>query len=54
MNLIGHPVIDLQRISIANLRLNDLKEGDWRELHKSEWNAILSKHQTHKPIVNAT
>tara|TARA_B100001250_G_scaffold381537_1_gene373941 strand:+ start:458 stop:1144 length:687 start_codon:yes stop_codon:yes gene_type:complete len=29
--LIGHPVQDLQRISISNINLNGLPEGKWRE-----------------------
>ena len=39
--LLGHPVEDLQRIGIANIKLNDLKEGDWRELSKKEWISLL-------------
>tara|TARA_Y100001968_G_scaffold323312_1_gene360786 strand:+ start:268 stop:984 length:717 start_codon:yes stop_codon:yes gene_type:complete len=40
--LIGHPVQDLQRISISNINLNGLKEGEWRELLKKEWNSIIN------------
>ena len=40
--LIGHPVQDLQRISISNINLNGLKEGKWRELKTKEWNSILN------------
>ena len=39
-NLIGHPVLDLQRISISNINLNGLEEGKWRELHSKEWNSF--------------
>ena len=35
--LLGHPVIDLQRIAIGEIKLNDLKEGQWRELERQEW-----------------
>lgn len=33
---VGHPVVDLKRISIGNLGLGDLKEGQWRYLTKDE------------------
>ena len=39
---LGHPVIDLQRIAIADIYLNNLKEGNWRELEKKEWLKLLS------------
>ena len=41
-NLIGHPVQDLQRISIANINLNGLQEGKWRELQTKEWNSLIN------------
>ena len=41
-NLIGHPVQDLQRISIANINLNGLQEGKWRELQTKEWNSFIN------------
>ncbi|WP_036902648.1 MULTISPECIES: hypothetical protein [Prochlorococcus] len=34
--LLGHPVIDLQRISIGEIKIEGLKEGFWRELTKNE------------------
>ena len=37
----GHPVLDLQRIAISNIKLNGLKEGKWRELKTNEWISIL-------------
>ena len=40
--LIGHPVEDLQRISISNIKLNGLKEGKWRELKTEEWNSFIN------------
>ena len=40
-NLLGYPVQDLQRIEISNIKLNGLKEGDWRELNKNEWISLL-------------
>ena len=40
-NLIGHPVQDLQRISISNINLNGLLEGEWRELKRKEWISII-------------
>tara|TARA_Y100001968_G_scaffold99292_1_gene89308 strand:- start:2810 stop:3532 length:723 start_codon:yes stop_codon:yes gene_type:complete len=39
----GHPVQDLQRIAISNIKLNGLKEGKWRELKRKEWNSIFDK-----------
>tara|TARA_B100000700_G_scaffold256705_1_gene290085 strand:+ start:193 stop:906 length:714 start_codon:yes stop_codon:yes gene_type:complete len=39
--LIGHPVQDLQRIAISNIKLNGLKEGKWREVNRSEWISLL-------------
>ena len=30
--LLGHPVRDLQRISISNTNFNGLQEGKWRKL----------------------
>ncbi len=40
--LVGHPVQDLQRISISNINLNGLQEGKWRELKKNEWISIIN------------
>ena len=39
--LIGHPVHDLQRIAISNIKLNGLQEGKWRELKNHEWISLL-------------
>lgn len=33
---INHPVIELKRISMANIKLGNLKEGEWRYLENSE------------------
>jgi len=41
-SLIGHPVKDLQRISIANINLNGLQEGKWREVKREEWISIIN------------
>ncbi|WP_413678218.1 pseudouridine synthase [Prochlorococcus sp. MIT 0916] len=41
-NLIGHPVQDLQRISISNINLNGLQEGKWRELRTKEWISLVN------------
>ena len=40
-NLFGHPVKDLQRIAISNIKLNELQEGKWRELKTKEWISLL-------------
>ena len=39
--LLGHPVIDLQRVAIDSIRLDDLAEGCWRRLDAKEWSTIL-------------
>ena len=40
--LIGHPAQDMQRISISNINLNGLQEGNWRELKTKEWISIIN------------
>ena len=40
--LIGHPVQDLQRIAISNIKLNGLQEGEWRQLKTKEWISLLN------------
>ena len=40
--LLGHPVQDLQRISISNINLNGLQEVKWRELKTKEWISIIN------------
>ena len=35
--LLGHPVLDLQRVAIGSLRLGSLAEGRWRRVEGSEW-----------------
>ena len=42
-SLIGHPVEDLQRIAVSNIKLNGLQEGKWRELKTKEWISILNQ-----------
>jgi pseudouridine synthase len=37
--LLGHPVLDLQRIAIGSLRLGDLPEGRWRRLRPEDLEA---------------
>ena len=38
----GHPVQDLQRISISSINLNCQQEGKWRELKTEEWTSIIN------------
>ena len=38
--MLGHPVLDLQRTAIATVVLGSLQEGRWRELSKGEWRAL--------------
>ena len=40
--LLGHPVQDLQRISISNTNSNGLQEGKWRKLKTKEWISIIN------------
>ena len=39
--LLGHPVIDLQRVAIDGIHLDALAEGCWRRLDATEWNTTL-------------
>ncbi|MBQ9021517.1 MAG: rRNA pseudouridine synthase [Eggerthellaceae bacterium] len=39
---IGHECLDLQRISFGPIKLDDLPEGQWRELSQSERDSLLS------------
>jgi 23S rRNA pseudouridine2605 synthase/16S rRNA pseudouridine516 synthase len=39
--LLGHPVIDLQRVAIDDIQLDDLAEGSWRRLDTREWAHIF-------------
>lgn len=43
--LLGHPVIDLQRVAIAGLALGALPEGCWRRLRRGEWEPLLNGGQ---------
>ena len=40
--LLGHPVQDLQRISISNTNSNGLQEDKWRKLKTKEWISIIN------------
>ncbi|AYD40309.1 rRNA pseudouridine synthase [Clostridium fermenticellae] len=40
---IGHPVISLKRVQIGNIKLGDLKEGEWRYLCEQEVNSLRSR-----------
>ena len=48
-DLLGHPVLDLQRVAIAGLRLGPLPEGRWRHLSRGEWNPLLDQGEPHGP-----
>ena len=41
-SLLGHSVLDLQRVAIAGLALGSTKEGCWRELSRQEWRSLIS------------
>jgi pseudouridine synthase len=38
--LLGHPVLDLQRLAIGPVHLGQLQEGRWRHLDRREWQAL--------------
>jgi pseudouridine synthase len=38
--LLGHPVLDLQRLAIGPVQLGGLNEGEWRHLDRREWEAL--------------
>jgi pseudouridine synthase len=40
--LLGHPVLDLQRVAIGSLALDDLPEGHWRHLERQEWKDLAT------------
>ena len=42
-SLVGLDVIDLQRIRIGNLKLNDLKIGEWKMVKNDSRKDILKK-----------
>lgn len=42
--LLGHPVLDLQRIAIGPIALGELPEGRWRRIHPQEWDTPPSRH----------
>ena len=41
-SLLGHPVVDLQRIAIGGLALGSTAEGCWRELSRQEWRGLIT------------
>lgn len=41
--LLGHPVLDLQRVAIGPVSLGALTEGEWRHLHRQEWRALAAQ-----------
>ena len=48
-DLLGHPVLDLQRVAIAGLRLGPLPEGRWRHLSRGEWQSLLDQGEPPGP-----
>ena len=48
-DLLGHPVLDLQRVAISGLRLGPLPEGRWRHLSRGEWQSLLDQCESHGP-----
>ena len=50
-DFLGHPVLDLQRIAIAEISLQGLSEGNWRELNETEWLPIVQTSASNQPIL---
>jgi len=50
-DLLGHPVLDLQRVAISGLRLGPLPEGRWRHLSRGEWQPLLDEGEPPGPCV---
>jgi len=48
-DLLGHPVLDLQRVAIAGLHLGPLPEGRWRHLSRGEWQPLLDQGEPTGP-----
>ena len=48
-DLLGHPVLDLQRVAIAGLSLGSLPEGRWRRLSRGEWKLLLDRGELPAP-----
>jgi 16S rRNA pseudouridine516 synthase len=48
-DLLGHPVLDLQRVAIAGLHLGPLPEGRWRHLSRGEWQPLLEQGEPTGP-----
>ena len=48
-DLLGHPVLDLQRVAIAGLHLGPLPEGRWRHLSRGEWQPLLDQGEPPGP-----
>jgi 16S rRNA pseudouridine516 synthase len=42
-DLLGHPVLDLQRVAIGPVSLGALTEGSWRPLDRQEWRALAEQ-----------
>jgi 23S rRNA pseudouridine2605 synthase len=38
---VGHPVLELERVSFGQVELGDLATGAWRELTTAEISALL-------------
>lgn len=41
-SILGHSVLDLQRVAIGGLTLGSVEEGCWRKLSKQEWLSLIS------------
>ncbi len=38
--ILGHPVLDLRRVAVGPVQLDDLPEGSWREVEPGEWGPL--------------
>ena len=48
--LLGHPVMDLQRVAIDGIHLDDLAEGCWRRLDAREWAYIFDRNASRSMV----
>ena len=44
-DMLGHPVIDLKRTAINNIRINNIREGEWKLLKRQDWQFLLRERK---------
>jgi pseudouridine synthase len=51
--LLGHPVIELQRVRVGSVRLGELESGQWRRLSAGEVKTLMTGSETAKQALRA-